>query len=180
MNNFNDDKLDKMLKAYCTREEDFTFNKPKKIKHTALIAACLVLVILAGVMFIPSLSPKKEHSFTIVANAQTLDEEGLATKDEINHDAYVTFATVDSSNIVFFDFDEPLLADVPEYNIVKNYLFHNFFTNFYISVEGEDIETITYKASDGGFNLTICSGEIPVCLEFRTSCILHRSVTLRG
>lgn len=87
MSNFNDDKLDKMLKAYCTTDVDtFTFTKPKKVKHTALIAACLVLVILAGIVFVPSLMPHKEHSFIIVANAQTLDEEGIASADEINHD----------------------------------------------------------------------------------------------
>ena len=106
MSNINDEKLDKMLKAYCTREEEaFNYTKPKKVKHTALIAACLVLVMLAGICFIPSLIPHKEHNFIIVANAQTLDEAGLASADEITKDIFVELENV-SGNLVHFDFDE--------------------------------------------------------------------------
>lgn len=160
MSNFNDEKIDAMLKAYCTQETDtFTFKKPKKIKHTALIAACLVLVIMAGIIFVPNLFPNEEHSFVIVANAESLNDAGLASRDEITHDAYVAFATVSSNNLVYFDFDEPLLTDAPQYDLVKSYLFHSFFTNLHISVEGENIESVTYKASKGGFNLAMFEGD---------------------
>ena len=151
MNNFNDEKLDKMLKAYCTREEEaFTYTKPKKVKHTALIAACLVLVMLAGICFVPSLIPHKEHSFIIVANAQSLDEEGIASADEITKDAFVELENV-SGNLVRFDFDEILWEDAPYYDITKSFLFHSFVTNLNINVVGEDIETIAYKFSKGAF-----------------------------
>ena len=151
MNNFNDEKLDKMLKAYCTREEEaFNYTKPKKVKHTALIAACLVLVMLAGICFIPSLIPHKEHNFIIVANAQTLDEAGLASADEITKDIFVELENV-SGNLVHFDFDEILWADAPYYDITKSFLFHSFVTNLNINVVGEDIETVTYKFSNGCF-----------------------------
>ena len=151
MNNFNDEKLDKMLKAYCTREEEtFTYTKPKKIKYTALIAACLVLVMLAGICFIPSLLPNKKHNFIIVANAQSLDEEGIASADEITKDAFVELENV-SGNLVRFDFDEILWEDAPYYDITKSFLFHSFITNLNINVVGEDIETIAYKFSKGAF-----------------------------
>lgn len=151
MSNFNDEKLDKMLKAYCTRDDEtFTFKKPKKIKHTALIAACLVLVIMAGIIFIPNLFPHEEHSFIIVANAQSLDEEGIASADEITKDAFVELENI-CGNIVTFDFDEILWEDAPYYDITKSFVFHSFRTNLNINVVGEDIKTITYKFSDGCF-----------------------------
>ncbi|MBR3988610.1 MAG: hypothetical protein IKK10_04830 [Clostridia bacterium] len=151
MSNYNDEKLDKMLKSYCTLEnETFTFSKPKKIKRTALIAACLVLVILAGIVFVPSLMPHKEHNFIIVANAQTLDEEGIASADEITRDAFVELENL-CGNLVIFDFDEVLLEDAPYYDITKSFLFHSFKTNLNINVAGEDIKTVTYKFSDGSF-----------------------------
>lgn len=154
MSNFNDEKLDNMLKAYCTREEEaFTFNKPKKVKHTALIAACLVLVILAGIIFIPNLLPHKEHSFIIVANAQSLDEADIASADEITKDAYVELENV-CGNLVKFDFDETLWEDAPYYDTTKSFLFHSFVTNLNVNIVGEDIETVTYKFSNGCFTLT--------------------------
>lgn len=155
MNNFNDDKLDKMLTAYCTREnETFTFTKPKKVKHTALIAACLVLVILAGIIFIPHLLPHKEHSFIIVANAQSLDEKGIASADEITKDAFVEFENL-CGNMVFFDFNNKLNTNAREIDLVKTYLFQSFATNLSINVVGEDIETITYKPNRGAISLAV-------------------------
>lgn len=159
MNNFNDEKLDKMLKAYCTREEAFIFTKPKKVKHTALIAACLVLVILAGIVFVPSFLPHKEHSFLIVANAQTLDEEGIASADEINHDFFVKCAEINSSNVIDFDFDEILYTGATEYDLVKRYLFHSIQTKLDLSVQGENIRKVTYEVSKGGLGLLYYGGD---------------------
>lgn len=156
MSNFNDEKIDKMLKAYCTRsDETFTFNKPKKIKHTALIAACLVLVILAGVIFVPHLFPTQNTSgFIIVANAKSLDETGLASADEITKEYYVELENP-TGNVVFFDYDEILNPDAPGYNLTQRYLFQSFATNLNINVVGEDIKTITYKFNKGAIT--------PVC-----------------
>ena len=156
---FNDDKLDLMLKAYCNREEDFAFKKPKILRHTALIAACLVPVILAGIVFIPNLLSQEQHSFIIVANAQSLDEAGLASGDELSRDYDVVLATVSSANIIHFDLDEPLLTDAPEYNMVKNYLFYSVFTNLEISIEGENIESVTYTPNKGGLSLLMIKGD---------------------
>lgn len=154
MSNINDDKLDRMLKSYFnSNTETFTFTKPKRLKHTALIAACLVLVILAGIIFIPSLLPEKEHSFIIVANAQSLDEEGLASADEITEDFFVEIENV-CGNLVEFDFDEVLWEDAPLYDMTKNLLFLDFITNLNINVAGEDIKTVTYKFNSGAFSPT--------------------------
>ena len=154
MSNINDEKIDKMLRAYCNPDTGtFAFKKPKKLKHTALIAACLVLVILAGIIFIPSLLPEKEHSFIIVANAQSLDEEGLASADEITADFFVEFENV-CGNLVEFDFDEILWEDAPLYDMTKNLLFLEFITNLNINVAGEDIKTVTYKFNSGAFSPT--------------------------
>lgn len=154
MNNFNDEKLDKMLKAYCNRDtEAFAFKKPKKLRHTALIAACLVLVMLAGIIFIPNLIPKKENSFIIVANAESLDEAGVASADEITADFFVEIENV-CGNLVAFDFDEILWEDAPGYDLTKNLLFLDFVTNLNINVAGEDIKTVTYKFNDGAFSPT--------------------------
>ena len=159
MNNFNDEKLDKMLKAYCTREEEtFNYTRPKKVKHTALIAACLVLVMLAGICFIPSLIPHKEHNFIIVANAQTLDEAGLASADEITKDAFVELKNL-CGNIVYFDFNNKFSTDARDIDLVKTYLFQSFATNLSINVVGEDIETITYKPNRGAMSLSYGDGE---------------------
>ncbi|MBQ8795533.1 MAG: hypothetical protein IJZ54_03820 [Clostridia bacterium] len=151
MSNLSDEKLDKMLIAYCTREEDtFTYKKPKKFRHTALIAACLVLVMLAGIIFVPAIFGDREVDFIIVANAQPLSEGGFASADEITPDFFVDIENT-CGNLVSFDLDEVLYEDAKPYNYVQKYAFLSLVTNLNINVKGEDIKTVTYKFSKGAF-----------------------------
>ena len=152
MNN-KDKNLDLMLKSYCTRKsETFSFSKPKKFRYPALVAACLVLVMLAGVFFIPSPVTHKEHSFIIVANAQTLDEAGIASADEITNEAYVELKNL-CGNTIYYDFNNKLSTDAREIDFVKTYLFQSFATILRVNVVGEDIESITYKPSQGAISV---------------------------
>ena len=161
MSNFNDEKIDIMLKAYCTRKSDaFSFAKPKKFRYSALIAACLVILITAGVCLALKLLPTESNdSFIIVANAHALDAFGTATGDEITTNTWVEFNNP-SNNFVYFDFDEPLCEDVYSYDITKRYLMQSFCTNLNVNVVGENIKDITYKCSRGAFNAVILSIEI--------------------
>lgn len=156
MNNIPDEKLDSMLRAYCQREtKTYTYHKPNKLRFTAIAAACLVLVIMAGVIFVPHLFPANAGSgFIIVANAQTLDEAGTASGDEITTDNQVILENV-SRNYITYDFDEILYEDAYGYDVAKKYLFHSFSTNLNINVVGEDIKSITYDFNKGAFNAVI-------------------------
>lgn len=72
------DKFDNMMKSYCNREvESFEFVKKKStIKRTSLIAATLVLVFLAVIVFSPrnvTNTDEKENSFTLTASAAEIE-----------------------------------------------------------------------------------------------------------
>lgn len=163
MRNFNDEKTDAMLRAYCTREtETFTYKKPKKLKlrYPAVIAACLAILIIAGICLVPkNPTPDTNDSFTIVANAHALDASGTATGDEITTNSMVTFNNP-SNNFVYFDFDENLYDDAYSYDITKRFLPQSFCTNLNVNVVGENIKDVTYKCNRGAFNAIILSIEL--------------------
>ena len=158
MNKYTDDKIDNMLKVYCTREEEaYTFRMPSPgIGFKSIIAAVIAIVLLTGVCFLPNLFSNEDSGFVIVANATTLDKSGISSADEITTDNFVTLKSK-SSNIVFFDFDEIINADAPQDDLVRKYLFQSFAQNLHIDVVGEDIETITYTPSQGVLSVLKCS-----------------------
>lgn len=86
MSNLNDDKLDRMLKAYCNREENFVFKKQPRhtIRNTAILAATLVLAF--GAVFTISHFSADKNLFVLDANAATIDQStatNMNTDDDI-------------------------------------------------------------------------------------------------
>lgn len=158
MSNFNDDKLDKMLKAYCTRKtENYTFKKPRyrKVKYTAIIAACIAILLLTGTILTPAVTENNSQNFIIVTNTKAFSESDLASADEITSDTYVQLTSL-GGNYVQYDFDEILNSDAPQYNMIQSYLFHTISKHLDIRVVGENIETVTYKTNQGAMNLIYC------------------------
>lgn len=159
MSKYSMEQTDKMLRTYHTCMPDtYSFRKPSKTHFTSVIAACVAILLIAGACFIPASFSGNDSSFIIVANAQTLDETGIASADEITPDAFVEIKS-DSYPIVEFDFDCVLDSDAKEYDLTKKYLFHTVYMNLNLDVVGENIETITYKVNNGAINLTYCSEE---------------------
>lgn len=156
MSNFSEEQTDKMLRTYYANMPDtYSFRNPHKTHFTSVIAACVAILLIAGVCFIPASLSGNDSSFIIVANAQTLDEAGIASADEITSDAFVEIKS-ESYPIVEFDFDCVLDPDAKEYDLTKKYLFQNVYMNLNLDVVGENIETITYKVNNGAFNMSYC------------------------
>ncbi|MBQ8001782.1 MAG: hypothetical protein IJ298_11430 [Ruminococcus sp.] len=154
MSKFSEEQTDKMLRTYhACMPDTYSFRKPRKTHLTSVIAACIAILLIAGVCFIPGALSHSDSGFIIVANAQALDEAGIASADEITSDAFVEIKS-DSYPIVTFDFDCILDPDAKEYDLTQKYLFHAVTMNLDFDVVGEDIETVTYKTNKGVFVLS--------------------------
>lgn len=114
--------------------------KPAKKPATyipRIAAAAIVLVLLAGVYFAPSLFSNKENSFTIYAGAEELSSK------------YFVDLNSNDPNYINFNFNYILDETAEPTDITKRYLFHSFEKKLDLTVKGEDIETITYKINQG-------------------------------
>lgn len=121
-----------------------------------VVAAAIVLIMLVGMCFVPNLFPSDDSGFIIVTNAQTLDDEGLASAKEITAEEFVELKSV-SNTAVFYDFNRILNENADENNLVQKYLFHSFAKLLHIDVVGEDIETVSYKLNKG----VLCATSVP-------------------
>lgn len=156
MSKFSDEQTDRMLRTYYScKQEEYSFSPPRRRRLTPIIAACLAVAVIAGVCFIPANRPDPDSGFIIVANAETLDEAGLASADEITTDSFVEIRN-DSNTMVTFDFDCILDPDAKEFDLTQTYLFHSISMNLDFHVVGEDIESVTYKTNKGIFTLLYC------------------------
>lgn len=154
MSKFSQEQTDEMLRTYYNSMPDtYTYTPKHKTRLPQVVAACIAILLVAGVCLIPETLSGSDSGFIIVANAQTLDEAGIASADEVTAD---TFAEIKSNSypIVEFDFDYVLDPDAKEYDLTQKYLFQTIFMNLHLDVVGDDIETVTYKASKGAFNVT--------------------------
>ncbi len=154
MSKYSEEQTDRMLRAYHANMSDtYTFTPVRKVRLPQIVAACVALLLIAGVCFIPAHQLGTDSGFIIVANAQSLDEAGIASADEITSDAFVEIKS-DSYPVITFDFDCILDPDAKEYDLTQKYLFHAITMNLDFDVVGEDIETITYKTNKGVFVLS--------------------------
>ncbi len=158
MNKFSDTQIDKLLRDYHShKKEDYRYKSHRTFPTLSLIAACLAVILIVGICFMPSkTSPEGISSgFMIVANAQTLDEDGIASADELSSDSYVEIKST-TKPIVEYNFDYILYEDANDFNMIQKHPFQSVYMNLHIDVVGEDIDTITYKMHSGGLNVTYC------------------------
>lgn len=147
MNKFTDEKIHQLLRDYHQNmHTEYTFIKKRKLNPIPVIAACLAVILVIGACLIPA--KNADTGFIIIANAQTLDEAGIASADEINNDTFVEIKS-DSYPLVEFNFDFVLDQNAKEYDLTQRYLFHSVTLKLNLDVVGDDIETITYKANNG-------------------------------
>lgn len=152
MSKFTDEQTDKMLRTYHShKQEVYKFSRQRKLHLTSAIAACIAILIIAGICFIPT--GNSNPGFSIVANALTLDEEGIASADELNNETFVEIKSV-SYPIVDFNFDCILNENAEDFNLTQKYLFQTIFMNLHLDVVGDNIETVTYKTNKGAFNVS--------------------------
>lgn len=136
-----------------------TEHKNKIITFKRAVAMVATLVLVFTIIFIPKSNAKT--SFVIVANAQaTADsstaDENTATGDELNTESFVELMSSEP-NYIFYNFNYILDENAEDTDLTRKYLFHSFNKQLNISVEGDDIETITYKINNG--SLSSCTFE---------------------
>ncbi|MBQ2688393.1 MAG: hypothetical protein IJF52_07225 [Clostridia bacterium] len=158
---FKDDLNKELNFITCNTSPNELISKTKP-KHNIyyyiprVAAAVLVLVLLAGICFTPNLFSNQYNGFIIVANAQSLDDEGLDSAEEITAEKFVELKSI-ANTAMFYDFNYILNEDADDDNLVQKYLFHSFAKLLHIDVVGENIETISYKLSKG----VICIQRVP-------------------
>ncbi len=121
--------------------------KTKKVisfKKATLIAASFLLVL--TMIFIPFQDTKS--SFVIIANAEATPDSYTATGDELNTESFVELNS-EEPNYIFYNFNYVLDENAEDTDLVRKYLFHSFDKILNIRIEGEDIDTVTYKINNG-------------------------------
>ncbi|MBR3988311.1 MAG: hypothetical protein IKK10_03305 [Clostridia bacterium] len=142
MINFKDDLNKELSFVTCDTSPDELISKAKP-KHNRsyfiprIAAAGLVLVLLAGICFMPNLFTETKNNFTIYAGAV-----------EITDDKYVVIDS-NASNFVKFNFLEELDKTADPTEITKKYLFHSFEKNFNLKITGENIDGFIFLVNNG-------------------------------
>ncbi len=145
MINFKDNLNKELSFVTCSTSPNELIPKAKP-KHNIyyyiprIAAAVLVLVLLAGICFMPNLFGKKENSFTIYAGAQALSKEN-----------YVVL-TDPEETFVYFDFNKMLDKNADPTEITQKYLFHSFEKTFNMTIEGEYIDSVYLFANNGSLS----------------------------
>jgi len=161
MINFKNDLDKELSNINYPLTSEAIISKAKK-KPTSLftlprvVAAAVVLIMLVGMCFVPNLFHSDDSSFIIVANAQALDNDGIASAEEITTNEFVELKSV-GNTAVFYDFNRILNENADGNNLVQKYLFHSFAKLLHIDVVGENIETISYKLNKG----VLCAASVP-------------------
>ena len=127
-------------------------SKSKKIitfKKAVLIAASFILVL--TMTFVPFRNNKS--SFVIIANAEaTADsatpDSGKITGDTLNTETFVEIKS-NEPNLIEYNFNYVLNENADPSNPAQKYLFYTFSKQMNIAIEGDDIDTVTYKINNG-------------------------------
>ncbi|MBQ8572526.1 MAG: hypothetical protein IJ451_03580 [Ruminococcus sp.] len=120
--------------------------KPKRNPYAfipRIAAAAIVLVLLAGICFAPSLFGTKEQGFVIYAGAEELSSK------------YYVDLNSNDPNYIKFDFNQILDENAEPTDITRRYLFHSFEKKLDLTVKGENIKYITYKINKGSLTAVI-------------------------
>lgn len=132
--------------------------KTKKVisfKKATLIAASFLLVL--TMIFMPFQDTKS--SFVIIANAEatpdsaTPDQGGI-TGDELNKESFVEIKS-DEPNFIEYNFNYVLDETADTTNVAQKYLFYSFNKEMKIAIEGNDIDTVTYRISNGSLGCCV-------------------------
>ena len=132
-------------------------NKSKYVfsaKKVVSLAAAFVLVF--TMIFLP-ISSNNNSGFTIIANAKSASDDSTAGV-ELNTENFVELKS-DNENLLVYNFNYVLDESAAPSDIAKKYLFHSFSKELDIMVEGEDIETITYKIHKGSLGCISLTNE---------------------
>ncbi len=128
--------------------------KNKIITMPRAFAMVATLVLVFTIIFIPSNNNKS--SFVIIANAESIESGATPDTSEVTGDVLDTenFVEIYSNepNYIQYNFNYILDADADYTELAKKYLFHSFNKYLDITVEGDDIETITYKIHNGSLS----------------------------
>ena len=146
-----DNSANDIIEQSSKKSRVITFQK------IAAVAACIA--ILFTVILIPSdkNSSKNNSGFTIVANAQSSSEDN-AKGDVLNTENFVVLNS-EKDNLLQYNFSYVLDENAHPSEISKKYLFHSFSKRLDIKIEGENIETITYKIHNGTLGCVSLTGE---------------------
>lgn len=129
-------------------------SKTKIITFKRAVATVAALVLVLTVIFIPAKNSK--NSFVIIANAEsTADnatpDEGELSGDVLNTERFVEIYS-NEPNYIQYNFNYILDENAEPTDLARRYLFHSFNKHLNIAVDGEDIETITYKINNGSLS----------------------------
>ncbi len=144
------------LKATGTAQDiiNSTEHTNKVISFKRAVAMVAILVLVFTIIFIPSNNPK--GSFVIIANAESTKSGATPDANEVTGDILDTenFVEIysDEPNYIQYNFNYILNENAAATDLAKKYLFHSFNKYLNIAVEGEDIETITYKINNGSLS----------------------------
>ena len=138
-------------------------SKSKKIitfKKAVLIAASFILVL--TMTFVPFRNNKS--SFVIIANAEaTADsatpDSGKITGDTLNTETFVEIKS-DDPNLIEYNFNYILNENADPLNPAQKYLFYTFIKGMKIAIEGDDIDTVTYKMKNGSLGPCIVNKQM--------------------
>lgn len=129
-------------------------SKNNVIPFKRVVAMVAALVLVFTVIFIPAKNNKS--SFMIIANAESSADSATSDSKEITGDILNTenFVEIESDepNYIYYNFNYVLDENAESTDLVKKYLFHSFNKHLNISVDGENIETITYKINKGSLS----------------------------
>ena len=140
----NDERLDTIMKEYVSRDiEPFTYSKKrvKKRKYIPALAAVLCILIISGIILIPSGS----HSFVITVNAQE------STPQEISDKSFVEMSLVTYGG-------GGMTSSGSEVETVDH------ISNLDLSVKGDGIKTVKYTVK-GKYARLILSAECDKAID---------------
>lgn len=153
------DKIDSELRYLHTTDSASDIiskaeSKTKIITFKRAVAMVAALVLVFTVIFIPAKNNK--NSFIIIANAEsTADDatpdEGKFSGDVLNTEEFVEIYS-NEPNYIQYNFNYILDENAEITDLDRRYLFHSFNKYLNITVEGDDIETITYKVNNGSLS----------------------------
>lgn len=131
--NLNTSEEDIIIKANRKQTKNYTYR--------ALIAATLVIAIIAGIFFVPSLfDTGSKYGFTVYAG-----------ENELNSKNFVVISD-EEENLIHFDFNKILDENANSKDITRRYLFGSFEKRFKLKIEGENIYNISYRINKGSLS----------------------------
>lgn len=131
--NLNTSEEDIIIKANRKQTKNYTYR--------ALIAATLVIAIIAGIFFVPSLfDTGSKYGFTVYAG-----------ENELNSKNFVVISD-EEENLIHFDFNKILDENANFKDITRRYLFGSFEKRFKLKIEGENIYNISYRINKGSLS----------------------------